>query len=190
MPTNTSPQHDGRSLPRLSEPSKYFMMRFNAIDLSWSHYLGQRLTAKVTVTHVASTMRKSRSSRSFLAQCLQPFLNLTFASITSAQKITTQNKHQPKSHYNHGTTPSVTREEATDTEQAPKTNCTPAKLTAALTYMQKSRVAHTLKDLEKHLPSVAQINGMQVKGIGSPYSRAGRPHLLTIDCRLRARSPR
>jgi hypothetical protein len=57
-------------------------------------------------------------------------------------------------------------------KQAPKTNCTPAKLTAALTYMQKSRVAHTIKDLEKHLPSVAQINGMQVKGTAasSPYS--------------------
>lgn len=48
--------------------------------------------------------------------------------------------------------------------QGPKTNCTSAKLSAALTYMQKSRVAHTIKDLEKHLPCVAQINGMQVKG--------------------------
>ena len=57
-----------------------------------------------------------------------------------------------------------------NTKQAPKTNCTPAKLTAALTYMQKSRVAHTLKDLEKHLPSVAQINGMQVKGIVATFS--------------------
>ena len=85
------------------------------------------------------------------------------------QKTTTQKKHQSKSQHNHGTTPSVTREEATDTKQAPKTNCTPAKLTAALTYMQKSRVAHTLKDLEKHLPSVAQINGMQVKGIMAPF---------------------
>ncbi|KAM0690361.1 hypothetical protein Q7P36_009128 [Cladosporium allicinum] len=46
---------------------------------------------------------------------------------------------------------------------APKTNCTPAKLSAALAYIQKSRVCHTIKDLEKHLPSVAQINGMQVK---------------------------
>ena len=86
--------------------------------------------------------------------------------------------------------PSVAREEATDTKQAPKTNCTPAKLIAALTYMQKSRVAHTLKDLEKHLPSVAQINGMQVKGIVASCSCSGFPHLLTIDCRLRTRPSR
>lgn len=31
-------------------------------------------------------------------------------------------------------------------------------------YFQASRVAHNIKDLEKHLPSVASINGMQVKG--------------------------
>ncbi|KAM0721923.1 hypothetical protein Q7P37_002848 [Cladosporium fusiforme] len=46
---------------------------------------------------------------------------------------------------------------------APKTNCAPAKLAAALAYLQKSRVAHTIKDLEKNLPSATQINGMQVK---------------------------
>jgi hypothetical protein len=61
----------------------------------------------------------------------------------------------------------IIRRPIANNKQAPKTNCTPAKLTAALTYMQKSRVAHTIKDLEKHLPSVAQINGMQVKGIAT-----------------------
>ena len=99
--------------------------------------------------------------------CLSPFnfLNLTFASIDSLDKTATQTQYQSQTLRNNGTTPSFTRNEATDTKQAPKTNCTPTKLATALTYMQKSRVAHTLKDLEKHLPSVAQINGMQVKGI-------------------------
>ncbi|OQO07631.1 hypothetical protein B0A48_07328 [Cryoendolithus antarcticus] len=46
---------------------------------------------------------------------------------------------------------------------APKTNCNPLKLASILTYIQASRVAHNIKDLEKHLPSVASINGMQVK---------------------------
>ena len=42
--------------------------------------------------------------------------------------------------------------------------CNPLKLTSIITYFQKSRVAHNIKDLEKHLPAVASINGMQVKG--------------------------
>ncbi|KAK5122452.1 hypothetical protein LTR85_004036 [Meristemomyces frigidus] len=46
---------------------------------------------------------------------------------------------------------------------APKVNCNPLKLASIVTYFQKSRVAHNIKDLEKHLPSVASINGMQVK---------------------------
>ncbi|KAK6430735.1 hypothetical protein LTR95_013106 [Oleoguttula sp. CCFEE 5521] len=46
---------------------------------------------------------------------------------------------------------------------APKTNCNALKLASILTYIQTSRVAHNIKDLEKHLPSVASINGMQVK---------------------------
>ncbi|KAK4542113.1 hypothetical protein LTR36_007144 [Oleoguttula mirabilis] len=46
---------------------------------------------------------------------------------------------------------------------APKVNCNPMKLANIVTYFQKSRVAHNIKDLEKHLPSVASINGMQVK---------------------------
>jgi len=50
------------------------------------------------------------------------------------------------------------------TLQAPKANCNPVKLTAIATYFQKSRVAHNIKDLEKHLPSVGSISGMVVKG--------------------------
>ncbi|KAK0263421.1 hypothetical protein B0A54_00779 [Friedmanniomyces endolithicus] len=46
---------------------------------------------------------------------------------------------------------------------APKITCNPIKLANVLTYFQKSRVAYNIKDLEKHLPSVASINGMQVK---------------------------
>ncbi|KAK5720043.1 hypothetical protein LTR15_007316 [Elasticomyces elasticus] len=46
---------------------------------------------------------------------------------------------------------------------APKATCNALKLASVLTYMQKSRVAHNLKDLEKHLPSLASINGMVVK---------------------------
>ena len=46
----------------------------------------------------------------------------------------------------------------------PKTNCNPVKLNSIVSYLQRSRVAHNIKDLEKHLPGVASINGMQVKG--------------------------
>ena len=52
----------------------------------------------------------------------------------------------------------------TDKLQAPKITCNPVKLANIITYLQKSRVAHNIKDLEKHLPSVASINVMQVKG--------------------------
>ncbi|TKA26316.1 hypothetical protein B0A50_05095 [Salinomyces thailandicus] len=46
---------------------------------------------------------------------------------------------------------------------APKITCNPIKLANVATYLQKSRVAHNIKDLEKSLPQVASINGMQVK---------------------------
>jgi len=58
--------------------------------------------------------------------------------------------------------------------QAPKVNCNPLKLTNIVTYFQKSRVAHNIKDLEKHLPSVASINGMQVKGTPISYTSHAR----------------
>ncbi|KAI6905705.1 hypothetical protein KC318_g4678 [Hortaea werneckii] len=46
---------------------------------------------------------------------------------------------------------------------APKVNCNPIKLASIVTYLQKSRTAYSIKDLEKVLPQVASINGMQVK---------------------------
>ncbi|KAF2720303.1 meiotic nuclear division protein 1 [Polychaeton citri CBS 116435] len=46
---------------------------------------------------------------------------------------------------------------------APKTNCNPAKLTSIVQWLQRTRTAWNIKDLEKQLPSVASINGMQVK---------------------------
>ncbi|MCJ1276295.1 hypothetical protein MMC21_004100 [Puttea exsequens] len=46
---------------------------------------------------------------------------------------------------------------------APKTLPPLAKQNLILTYFHTSLTAHTLKDLEKTLPSVASINGMQVK---------------------------
>lgn len=51
-----------------------------------------------------------------------------------------------------------------DRRQAPKTNINPVRLASIVTYLQQSRTAHTIKDLEKQLPSVASISGMQVKG--------------------------
>lgn len=48
--------------------------------------------------------------------------------------------------------------------QGQKITCNPQKLASIVSYLQRSRTAHTIKDLEKHLPSVASINGMQVKG--------------------------
>nr|POE63315.1 e3 ubiquitin-protein ligase hel2 [Quercus suber] len=55
----------------------------------------------------------------------------------------------------------VTRQDTSP--MAPKTHCNALKLASVVSYLQKSRVAHNIKDLEKHLPSVASINGMQVK---------------------------
>ncbi|MCJ1385227.1 hypothetical protein MMC17_008348 [Xylographa soralifera] len=47
--------------------------------------------------------------------------------------------------------------------QAPKTLPPAAKQALVLNYLRNSNTAHTLKELEKALPSVASINGMQVK---------------------------
>ncbi|KAJ9663417.1 hypothetical protein H2201_005625 [Coniosporium apollinis] len=46
---------------------------------------------------------------------------------------------------------------------APKSTPPAAKQALILTYFRTSGVAHSIKDLEKALPSVASINGMQVK---------------------------
>ncbi|OCL06247.1 meiotic nuclear division protein 1 [Glonium stellatum] len=47
--------------------------------------------------------------------------------------------------------------------QAPKSSPLATKQALILTWIQKSGVAHSIKDLEKALPSVASVNGMQVK---------------------------
>ncbi|CAI6341853.1 unnamed protein product [Periconia digitata] len=46
---------------------------------------------------------------------------------------------------------------------APKIVANPAKQATILAWFHKSAVAHSIKDLEKALPQVASINGMQVK---------------------------
>ncbi|KAI5307219.1 ph-response sensor protein [Ascosphaera pollenicola] len=50
-----------------------------------------------------------------------------------------------------------------DEELAPKSLPPVAKQRLVLNYLRNSRTCHTLKDLEKTLPSAASINGMQVK---------------------------
>jgi hypothetical protein len=47
--------------------------------------------------------------------------------------------------------------------QAPKITANAAKQALILAWFRKTAVAHSIKDLEKALPSVASINGMQVK---------------------------
>ena len=55
-------------------------------------------------------------------------------------------------------------------KQAPKANVQQQKLAAVLEHFHNSRVAHNVKELEKALPSVASINGMQVKDYLSALS--------------------
>ncbi|KAM3414722.1 hypothetical protein BST61_g9879 [Cercospora zeina] len=46
---------------------------------------------------------------------------------------------------------------------APKTNCNAQKLNTIQSWFRKSRSVWSIKELEKQLPSVGSINGMQVK---------------------------
>lgn len=48
-------------------------------------------------------------------------------------------------------------------EKAPRTNTNAGKAATILAWFHKTAVAHSIKDLEKALPQVASINGMQVK---------------------------
>ncbi|KAI9756604.1 MAG: hypothetical protein M4579_003782 [Chaenotheca gracillima] len=48
-------------------------------------------------------------------------------------------------------------------DTAPKSNPSAVKQQMILTYLQHSGTVHNIKELEKALPSVASINGMQVK---------------------------
>ncbi|KAF2683441.1 meiotic nuclear division protein 1, partial [Lentithecium fluviatile CBS 122367] len=47
--------------------------------------------------------------------------------------------------------------------KAPKITANAAKLVTILAWFHKTAVAHSIKDLEKAIPQVASINGMQVK---------------------------
>ncbi|KAK5201444.1 hypothetical protein LTR16_002651 [Cryomyces antarcticus] len=47
--------------------------------------------------------------------------------------------------------------------EAPKITANPVKAASILAYFHNSGVAHSIKDLEKALPSIASVNGMQVK---------------------------
>lgn len=64
--------------------------------------------------------------------------------------------------------------------QAPKTLPPGAKQLLVLTYLQSSFTVHTLKDLEKALPSVASINSMQVKEYLQALSDEGKIHVEKI----------
>ena len=64
--------------------------------------------------------------------------------------------------------------------QAPKSLPPIAKQNLILTYLHKSRTAHSIKELEKALPSVASINGMQVKDYLQALSDEGRVRVEKI----------
>ncbi|KAI9794851.1 MAG: hypothetical protein M1816_002979 [Peltula sp. TS41687] len=63
---------------------------------------------------------------------------------------------------------------------APKSLPPIAKQNLILAYFQKSGTAHSIKDLEKSLPSVASINGMQVKDYLTALADEGRIHVEKI----------
>lgn len=51
----------------------------------------------------------------------------------------------------------------TNMSKAPKTQPNPQKAASILAWFHKTAQAHSIKDLEKTLPQVSSINGMQVK---------------------------
>ncbi len=61
-----------------------------------------------------------------------------------------------------------------ETSQAPKNLPPAAKQALVLSYFHKSGTAHSIKDLEKALPSIASINGMQVKDYLQALSDEGK----------------
>ncbi|KAL9099319.1 MAG: hypothetical protein Q9163_005168 [Psora crenata] len=63
---------------------------------------------------------------------------------------------------------------------APKSLPPTAKQNLILQYLQNSGTAHTIKELEKSLPSVASINGMQVKDYLQALSDEGKIHVEKI----------
>ncbi|EEH20607.2 hypothetical protein PABG_02838 [Paracoccidioides brasiliensis Pb03] len=64
---------------------------------------------------------------------------------------------------------------------APSKSLTPAaKQQLILNHLRASRTCHTLKDLEKCLPAVASINGMQVKDYIQALTDDGKLHVEKI----------
>ncbi|EEP77381.1 conserved hypothetical protein [Uncinocarpus reesii 1704] len=55
-----------------------------------------------------------------------------------------------------------------------------AKQALILTHLRSTRTCHTLKDLEKMLPSIASINGMQVKDYIQALADDGKIHIEKI----------
>ena len=64
--------------------------------------------------------------------------------------------------------------------QAPKSLPPAAKQSLILTYLRSTNTVHSLKDLEKCLPSVASINGMQVKEYLQALSDENQIHVEKI----------
>ena len=64
--------------------------------------------------------------------------------------------------------------------QAPKSLPPVAKQNLILKYLQESGTAHTIKELEKSLPSVASINGMHVKDYLQALSDENKIHVEKI----------
>lgn len=65
--------------------------------------------------------------------------------------------------FHYGESNSASDEALLTLEQAPKGTTNANKQATILAWFHKSAVAHSIKDLEKALPQVASINGMQVK---------------------------
>lgn len=65
--------------------------------------------------------------------------------------------------------------------KAPKSGPSQAeKLNRIVRYLRDSRTCHTLKELEKALPSVASINGMAVKDFIKELTDENRIHVEKI----------
>ncbi|KAL8825826.1 MAG: hypothetical protein Q9191_004173 [Dirinaria sp. TL-2023a] len=62
----------------------------------------------------------------------------------------------------------------------PKTDLPAAKKALILSYFRQSMTVHTLKELEKALPSVATINGMQVKDYLQDLTNNNQIHVEKI----------
>lgn len=68
----------------------------------------------------------------------------------------------------------------TEYTKAPKTLPSAAKQAAVLKYFHESRVAHSIKDLEKELPKAASISSMQVKDFLQALSDDNKIHVEKI----------